>query len=86
MVEIHAAQFFVDVVAEDEIGGDGEIAGDLALRAEAEVLGLGGDEILHEEIAGGLENVDVAHGEIGIVGIDVELLDGAGAHQRAGWR
>ena len=46
VVEIHAAQLFVDVVAEDEIGGDGEIAGDLALRAEAEVLGLGRDEIL----------------------------------------
>ena len=45
VVEIDAAQLFVDVVTEDEIGGDGEIAGHLALHAEAEVLRLGGDEI-----------------------------------------
>ena len=50
VIEIHAAQLFVDVVAEGEIGGDGEIAGHLPLHAEAEVLRLGGNEIVHEEI------------------------------------
>src|ERR1035438_1665392 len=81
VVEIDAAQHFVDVVAEGEIGGDGEIAGHLALHAEREVLRLGGDKIGHEEVAGGFENVDVAHREIGVVGVDIELLDGAGANQ-----
>ena len=51
VIEIHAAQLFVDVVTEGEIGGDGEIAGHLALHAKAQVLRLGGNEILHEEIA-----------------------------------
>ena len=50
VIEIDAAQLFVDVVAEGEIGGDGEIAGDLPLHAEAEVLRLRGNEIVHEEI------------------------------------
>ena len=79
VVEIHAAQLFVDVVAEGEIGGDGEIAGHLALHADAQMLRLGRDEILHEEIAAGLEDVDVADREVGVVGIDVQLLDGGGA-------
>ena len=82
VVEIHAAQHFVYVVAEGEIGGDGEIAGHLALHAEREVLRLGRDEILHEKIAAGLENVDVAHREIGVAGVDIQLLDGGGPDQR----
>src|ERR1035438_4665784 len=57
VVEVDAAQLFVDVVAEGEIGGDGEIAGDLALHAETEVLRLGGDKIRSEEHTSELQSL-----------------------------
>src|SRR6202035_3922758 len=65
-----------------KIGADGEVAPELPLHSQAEVLGGTGSEVVGDQFRTAFGEIDSSERQVRIVGIEVHLLRDTGADDR----